>query len=177
MRSQNNWRLQKKKKLKQQEKFTLCGDPLFGHNTLWVTTLFIYSCPYHCHLKRRGSTIWSNTLSIHRSFTKPKLLRSRNWFTAPWSSLSQTLYRTQVMHTHESSNIDSFHSWNIRCSDRKAQSSHFIYKMYRGWSPSIPSRSSTNQTAHRAWSLGFYSYSVTLSKMVTDANCSYFAGH
>jgi hypothetical protein len=148
------------------------------HDTFYLNFYKFYrNCRTSSDTKKKGSTIWSNTLAIHRSFTEPKLLRSPIWFAAPWSSLSQILYKTQVMHTHESSNIDNLHSWNIRCSDRKAQSSHFIYKMYRAWSPSLPSQSSTNQTAHRAWSLGFYSYSITFSNMVTDANCSCFAGY
>ncbi len=131
----------------------------------------------YCHRKRKGCTIWPNTLSTHRSFLQNPSFWGPVIDSRPWSfPLSQTLYRVQVMCTHESSNTNSLHSWNICCFNQTAQSLHFIYKMYRGWSPPIPSRSAINQTAHRAWSLGFYSYYVALSN-VTDANCSCFAGY
>jgi hypothetical protein len=127
--------------------------------------------------KRRGPQYDRTPWQYTNPSQSPSYFGPPHWFAAPLSSLSQTLYRTQVMHTHESSNTDNLHSWNIRCSDRKAQNSRFIFKKYRGWPPLIPSRSSTNQTAHRAWSLGFYSYYVTLSNMVTNVNCSCFAGY
>jgi hypothetical protein len=145
---------------------------------LWMQGSKSFVCPGgSVTKKKRGPqadwTPWQSTdPSQSISFWGP-LIDSR----PPWSSLPQTLYRTQVMHTHEYSNIISLRSWNIRYSDRKAQSSHFIYNMYRGCSPSIPSRSSSSQTAHKAWSLGFYSYSDTLSNMVTNANCSCSTGY
>jgi hypothetical protein len=76
-------------------------------------------------------------------------LLATNWFAAPpWSSLSQTLYRTRVMHIHESSNQIVFIHEMVVALIEKAKNSCFNYKKYRGWSPSIPSRSSTNQTTH-----------------------------
>jgi len=50
--------------------------------------------------KKKGCTIWPNTLSTHQSFTKPKLLRSRNWFAAPeLPSLSDSAQDSSYAHT------------------------------------------------------------------------------
>ncbi len=170
------------------------------NKSLFTNVLTGFFCSYPICYRRRHDTFYLNFYRFHRNYqtrsdTKKKGTRSIRtpWrysdldagliFEVPtlthgfWSSVSNSVHDPSYAHTQVFKHRQISFMKIVAALIGKLRTRVSITRSTQVDHLQVLTDLPFHQTIHRAWSLGFYSYSVLFSSMVIDLSCSCFTGH